>query len=286
MNTDAVYDQPLGLTEVPQIQKLDAQTGQPFGQDDAEGLTLAGARFSWLYYDGYYLSAEQAAESGPPTRTWILETKAGGLLRFSDLEAEGNYLAEGSNPLYHDAAGQCLIPLGTVIIFELSPPPGYLLPDPNPVAVLQISEVENAAQKTLSVDGEPVDLLVVENTWTILEEPRVLRVQKEDIEDETPVPDTEFTLYRETEPGSDIWTEQSLHITDADGKCDFAPIAIGSYKLVETRPNPLYAEAEESGGGERHFEVLPSSTGEVQVFADMLIQLSCEVYKQTIAITS
>ena len=161
-----------------------------------------------------------------------------------------------------------------MIITETLPPPGYLLPEPNPVAVLQITALGETVRKTLTVDGQPLDLLTLDNTWAIVEEPRVLEVTKEDIEDHTPLANTEFTLYRETETGTDTWMEQSVHTTDADGKCSFVPIAIGSYKLVETRPNPLYAEAEEGGGGARHFEVLPSSTGEVQVFSDMAIQLS------------
>jgi hypothetical protein len=282
-----VFDEPLGDPNVVVIRKVDNSTGAPYGKDDPHGLSLAGAIFTWRYYDGMYDTAEEAAASGAPTRTWLLETKAGGVAMYWDADPDFNYLAPGSDAIYHHSGGGPMIPLGTVVIQETTPPPGYLLPNPNPLSVLKIEQVGNSIKKSLTTDGQPVDLLVTGNTLIQPEKPHTVTVEKYDADNDKPLANTEFTLYKETAKGSGVWTRVTTHVTNMKGKCVFSPVVVGSYKLIETRPDPIYATVEESGGvAERYFDISASSTGEVQVFQNDAIQISCEVYKQTIALTS
>lgn len=263
-------DVPLGDPNLMLVQKLDSKTGGAYGQDDPNGLLLADGEFTVRYWDGYYDTVEEAEASGAATRTWVVKTVSNGRAALT-----ASSLVSGSDPLYYHSSGAAIIPLGTVCIQETAPPPGYLLPDPNPVDIQKIEETGNHLA--------PVTRL---NTVTVLEEPHEVIVEKVDSNTGRPVADTEFSLYRESAPGAGDWTEVSRHVTDGNGKCAFSPVATGSYKLDETRANPLYAEIEESGDGAHCFEVTPQSTGEVQVFQNDLIQVAIEVYKKTIPLTN
>jgi len=263
-------DVPLGNTNPLQILKLDATTGEAYGTDDPNGLLLAGAEFTVRYWDGYFDTVEAAMAAGAPKRTWVLKTANHGTAWLTS-----EYLVSGSDALYTDLAGNTVVPLGTIAIQETAPPPGYLLPEPNPVSVQQIRETGLAPA--------PVTML---NAVTVLEVPHIDVAEKVDKDTNAPIADTEFTLYRESAPGAADWQAVSTHVTDAWGQCVFSPVAVGSYKLEETRANPLYAEASESGDGPHYFVITEDSTGEFQMFVNDLIQVSIEVYKKTIPLTS
>jgi hypothetical protein len=156
-------------------------------------------------------------------------------------------------------------------------------------------------QETIAPDGFKLDetihkvKLVYKDQMTAIvtteleleDEPDELILYKRETLTEKPVPDTEFTLYRESAQGAKDWTAVAVLITDEAGKAVFQPLVKGSYKLVESRPNPLYASAQESGEApERLFIIDEHSTDEVQVFHNMPIQVSVEVIKDTINITS
>lgn len=263
---DSPVDDPTRLV----VQKLDVETGEAYGKDDPNGFLLADGEFTIRYWDDYYDTIEDAEAAGPPTRTWIIKTEVNG---HGYLSSE--CLAPGSDNLYMSSGGNPTLPLGCVAIQETTAPPGYLLPDPNPVSFQQIKET-----------GDPLNPVTRLNTVIVEEEPRTVEVEKLETESETPVPNTEFTLYKESSVGADDWTALSTHVTDEFGKCVFSPVAPGSYKLDETRANPEYAELEESGDSAHYFTVTSDSTGEAQVFYNDLIQVSISVYKRTIPLTN
>ena len=265
-----LVDMPYADPALMLVQKLDTRTGEAWGQDDPSGLLLADAEFTVRYWDGYYSTIEEAEASGAPTRTWIFKTIANGRTYLSS-----NLLVPGSDPLYIDQHGDATIPLGTVAIQETKAPPGYYLPNPNPISVQQVRETGNLM--------EPITRL---NPIIQPEVPRDLEVEKVDTDTRAPVANTEFTLSIESAPGVGDWQVVGVHVTDDYGKCVFSPIAPGSYKLEETRPDPNYADADESGDGPHYFTITEASTDEVQVFQNDLIQVSIEVYKRTIPLTN
>ncbi|MDR3136996.1 MAG: hypothetical protein LBU07_06295 [Coriobacteriales bacterium] len=265
-------DEPIVDTAALIAQKLDSETGQAWGKDDPEGASLAGAEFTLRYWDGFYDSLTDAEASGEPTRTWIFATVPGGLL---DLSSPDTYTFISGDPLYHNDRGDIIIPLGTIIIEETKPPDAYLLPSPQEVFVQQIGSLDNQL--------DPVRCLI---TLVIAEHPHAAVVKKIDSDTEVPLPDTEFTLYRESEPGTEDWVEVSRHVTNADGTCVFSPLAVGSYKLVETKEHPRYATVEESGGTEHYFIVTNETGTEFHLFENDLITVAVETYRTTIPVTA
>lgn len=116
-----------GSVEIPQsdpvgmlVGKVDATTNANKPEGSA---SLAGAQFTVRYYDGYYASADAAAASGQPTRTWVFGTDADGFAYYSD-----EYKVSGP-ALYRQTNGDASIPLGTVIVQETKAPAGYNLDD-------------------------------------------------------------------------------------------------------------------------------------------------------------
>ena len=135
-----VKDRPQGSPVTVAVAKADGDTGSKAPQG---GASLAGAEFRLDYFDGPYKTEKEARSSGGPTRTWTIRTDERGEARL-----DKSSLVAGSDALYHNSSGDVAIPLGTVVIREVRPPVGYLLPDPVPVSVQQItsdSELENVA---------------------------------------------------------------------------------------------------------------------------------------------
>lgn len=73
------------------------------------------------YYDGQYDTAKAAADSGEPTRQWVLKVDEDG---FCDLDDK--YFVSGDK-FCHASNGEVTLPLGTVLIRESKAPEGYLL---------------------------------------------------------------------------------------------------------------------------------------------------------------
>jgi hypothetical protein len=190
-----------------------------------------------------------------------------------------------------DAAGTITyspIAAGSYKVVETVAPAGYLLPSQCGYSDEQAFEIKE------SDTAQIVKLTFEDTAGTII-------VNKVDSDTAEPVDNTEFTLYSYpvtlangliTTDVSIItsddpaWAEVDTKVTDAQGKLVFETLPFGYYKIVETRSNPLYATNEESGGTD-HFIVLDkNTTSEVQLFEDDLIQLSCEIFKDTINVTS
>ena len=281
------FDSPVGDTYPLSIKKLDASTGEAHGLDDPQGFMLAGAQFTLHYYYGYYDSVEEAQASGAPARTWILETKVGGTAKLLDNKPRESYLVSGSDPLYRNTDGSPMIPLGTVLIQETKAPDTYLLPDPAPVTIVTVYlDTSGRVARTITTNGASQEYVELYNTLIVKEEPRLIKVRKIDAETGSPILRTEFTLYRKRTPGADNWQTLLTKVTDEDGYLVYAPMPAGSYKLVETRPHQAYASLDESGDGAYYFEVTELTDYMELVIENHAIQISCDIYKDTINITS
>jgi len=220
------------------VRKLDTSTGGAWGMDDAIGKSLAGAQFTIRYYNSYYDTVEEAEASGLPTRTWIIETGIGGAA------ALGNpWLVDGSDALYYDVGGNPTIPLGTVITFESKAPDSYLLPDP----------IEyNIQQVRFDADLQEVIRL---NEIIVPEQPRELELIKVDGRTGEVLPGAVFEIYKESAPGSGIWEFVAEKTTGIGGTFTYSPIAIGSYKLVETMAPAGYLLPAAAGFAETFFTI-------------------------------
>lgn len=125
-----VYDAPQNDPTVMWVGKIDLETTQNMPQGSA---SLAGAEFTVRYYDGQYGTVEAAEASGAPTRTWVVKTNEQG-----EAILDEAFLVSGDD-FYTNSNGAPTIPLGTVLIQETKAPEGYLLPDPAPVYVRNVT---------------------------------------------------------------------------------------------------------------------------------------------------
>lgn len=223
-----VTDYPQGDPAMVAVGKIDKDTTSALPQGDT---SLAGAEFSVQYFDGYYKTEAEAMASGTPTRTWVLKTDENGEARLRD-----SYLVSGSDALYKNSYGDATIPLGTVVVKETKAPKDYVLPNPVPVSVQQVTS-----------DG------VLENVTTY-NTPKITDVVKrgdiaitkayDDSPDEdtgTMVPEADITFdfyashqFSGTTPKDDVKPAFSL-VTDENGYADTSAIYIienedGTYK--------------------------------------------------------
>lgn len=81
--------------------------------------SLAGAEFTFRYYDGQYATVAEAEASGAPTRTWIFRTDEDGEIHYNRA-----WLISGEL-FYYGAAPT--VPIGTLLIQETKAPEGYLI---------------------------------------------------------------------------------------------------------------------------------------------------------------
>jgi LPXTG-motif cell wall-anchored protein len=260
---------PAGDSVVMVVQKFDATTGEAWGKDDPEGASLAGARFTVRYYDGSYTTAAEAEKSGAPTRTWIVETKKGGLARL-----QSDYLVAGSDKLYYNSQGDATLPLGTLLIQETKAPDAYLLPAPNPVSIMRLYLDDGVFKRSIVTDGVTTDYVERLNTLRVKEQPRRLIVCKRDAADGGLLAGAEFTLYRESVKGKGDWKEVARRTTDATGYAEYNPIAIGSYKLVETKAPDGYLLPSETGMSDARVFVLDETS------TDSVIEFTFEDHKR------
>jgi hypothetical protein len=295
-------DPPLYSDSGTLVQKLDAQTGNDHGRDDPGGLFLAAGEFTVKYWSAYHDTANAAYASGPSARTWVLKTEEHGVIDFRNARVK-----PGSDALYMNGAGDVVLPLGTITVQETAPPAGYMLPVPNETAVIQVvadvGSPTGVRELVVTVDATTQNVNKVERKGPIevMEQPHEVEVEKLDETTGGAVDDTEFTLYKYIGAGAPSvaelpkapdadWQPVAVHKTGegalaGSGKCLFSPVAVGSYKLAETRSAATHAASYESGDGPHYFRITDATSSEVQVFENNLAYVSCEVYDQTIRVT-
>lgn len=100
------------------------------------------------------------------------------------------------------------------------------------------------------------------------------------------IPNTEFNLYVD-QASNGNWQFMHKAVTDVNGIIRIPGMGTGTYKLVETKPNPNYALNSETGGSDEViFNISSVDTEAIQVMTNNLIKISCQVDKDTIKKTS
>ena len=123
--TYTVADEPVNDPDSVLLHKVNAKGEEVKLAGDA---TLEGAQYAFDYYDGYYNTVEEAQASGSPMRHWVLKTNSNGFasLQYITKDDHSLLVEEKSDELFYDGAGFAAVPLGTLVIYELEAPTGYL----------------------------------------------------------------------------------------------------------------------------------------------------------------
>jgi hypothetical protein len=223
-------------------------------KDAKTGAVLPGAEF--------VLYKESAKGKGDWTRIVKKVTGADGSFSYSPIET------------------------GSYKLVEAKAPEGYQLP----------SEAGLPTEIAFEIDGLTRERLITATDYARGD----IEIRKFETGIDKPLPNTEFAIYShpvviangeilantaDISATSVEWVEVGRAVSDGDGKVVFN-LPYGYYKIVETRPNPEYASYKESGGTDRFLKLDKHTTDEAQIFENDIIQISCEVYKKTIAVTS
>lgn len=107
-------DQPLNDPPGVRLKKIDRETGTEQVTGAGE---LAGAEYTFKYYDGYYTTEEQL-NGIVPKRTWTLATNEDGIINFMNAK-------KISGDDFYYIGNVRVVPLGTLTIQETKAPKGY-----------------------------------------------------------------------------------------------------------------------------------------------------------------
>ena len=192
-----VSDTPKVTETLLELFKIDLETGQDNPQGNA---SLAGAEFTWKYYDGYYNKGNLPAEA---TRTWTTQTLAekdsDGTVHYVTRLAD-KYKVAGDS--FYSQNGINCLPLGTITVEETKAPTGYLLEGAYMQANGSTEQIKGMYVTQITEDG---DLAVLSGSNQHSVSDKVIRggvkVQKRDLEtkDATPqgnaiLENTEFII--------------------------------------------------------------------------------------------
>lgn len=117
------------VEEVPQgdeveaiIYKLDEEIHDSWNEDNRgqAGATLEGAIYSVRYYDKYFEEVSET-KNMDPVRSWVISTDKSGQAVLDE-----NSVISGDE-LYYSSNGNIILPLGTIVIHEMTAPEGYVL---------------------------------------------------------------------------------------------------------------------------------------------------------------
>ena len=256
VNTVSVPEDPqTGIVAVV-LSKCDKDTGEPEPQGDA---AIEGARFKVSYYDGHYSTVLAAKASGSPLRSWIIETDASGN---AYLDAE--HLVSG-DAFYNQKDGRTVcLPLGCVVIQEVSAPQGYLCDAPAKVVNITSDSATDGTVHTYNAPVMPDTVkrgdyrLFKEVPTTSDEEDQDLtRIAIEGVqfqiinESDSPVlsPDTQELVAR-GEVVTTLVTDENGFATTKDHVPDgwTAALAYGEYRIHECIPPEVAERVKEQSG--------------------------------------
>ena len=259
-----VSDTPKVTETLLELFKIDLETGQDNPQGNA---SLAGAEFTWKYYDGYYNKGNLPAEA---TRTWTTQTLAekdsDGTVHYVTRLAD-KYKVAGDS--FYSQNGINCLPLGTITVEETKAPTGYLLEGAYMQANGSTEQIKGMYVTQITEDG---DLAVLSGSNQHSVSDKVIRggvkVQKRDLETKDATPqgsatlnDTEFTITSLNE--SPVLVEGSFYKkndvvktirTGADGIASTASdtLPYGKYRIDESKSPQGYLT---TGVLSREFEI-------------------------------
>ena len=175
----------LNVSDVPKVTetlvelfKIDMETGKATAQGDA---ALAGAEFTWHYYDGLYTKDNLPEKA---TRTWVTKTVA-------KKDSNGNIhyvtkLADAykvSGDAFYTQNEKSVLPLGTLTVEETKAPDGYLLDGAYMQAGDSTEQIKGMYLTQITEDGE-LAVLSGSNQYSVSDQ--VIRggvkIQKRDLE--------------------------------------------------------------------------------------------------------
>lgn len=247
-----VADTPKATDISIELFKIDMETQKDTPQGDA---SLAGAEFTWRYYDGYYNKDNLPAQ---PTRTWVTKTTAE-----QDSDGTTHYVTKLSDAYkvsgdsFYTQDGKTVLPLGTLTVEETKSPTGYLLEGAYLQAGGSSEQIKGLYVTQITEDGD-LAVLTGSNQYHVSD--KVIRggvkVQKRDLETGGTKPqggatlkDTAFTittlndnavlvegkLYNKGEAVKTIYTGlDGIASTSAD------LLPYGRYELAEQTPPTGY----------------------------------------------
>ena len=173
-----VSDAPKVTETLVDLFKIDMETGKATAQGDA---ALAGAEFTWHYYDGLYTKDNLPEKA---TRTWVTKTVA-------EKDSNGNIhyvtkLADAykvSGDTFYTQNEKSVLPLGTLTVEETKAPDGYLLDGAYMQAGDSTEQIKGMYLTQITEDGE-LAVLSGSNQYSVSDQ--VIRggvkIQKRDLE--------------------------------------------------------------------------------------------------------
>ena len=175
----------LNVSDVPKVTetlvdlfKIDMETGKATAQGDA---ALAGAEFTWHYYDGLYTKDNLPEKA---TRIWVTKTVV-------EKDNNGNIhyvtkLADAykvSGDAFYTQNEKSVLPLGTLTVEETKAPDGYLLDGAYMQAGDSTEQIKGMYLTQITEDGE-LAVLSGSNQYSVSDQ--VIRggvkIQKRDLE--------------------------------------------------------------------------------------------------------
>ncbi|MCB6468595.1 MAG: VaFE repeat-containing surface-anchored protein [Coprococcus comes] len=244
----------LNVSDVPKVTetlvnlfKIDMETGKATAQGNA---ALAGAEFTWHYYDGLYTKNNLPEKA---TRTWVTKTVAE-----KDSDGTIHYVTKltdaykVSGDAFYTQNEKSVLPLGTLTVEETKAPNGYLLDGAYMQAGDSTEQIKGMYLTQITEDGE-LAVLSGSNQYSVSDQ--VIRggvkIQKRDLETKdtkaqgsATLKDTAFAiislnenpvlvegkLYKKNETVKTIQTGiDGIATTTAD------LLPYGKYKLEETK---------------------------------------------------
>ena len=244
----------LNVSDVPKVTetlvdlfKIDMETGKATAQGNA---ALAGAEFTWHYYDGLYTKDNLPEKA---TRTWVTKTVAekssDGSIHYVTKLSDA-YKVSGD--AFYTQNEKSVLPLGTLTVEETKAPDGYLLDGAYMQAGDSTEQIKGMYLTQITEDGE-LAVLSGSNQYSVSDQ--VIRggvkIQKRDLETKdtkaqgsATLKDTAFAIISLNE--NSVLVEGKLYKknetvktiqTGIDGvastSADLLPY--GKYKLEETK---------------------------------------------------
>lgn len=289
-----VSDTPKVTETLLELFKIDLETGKADAQGNA---SLAGAEFTWKYYDGYYNKDNLPAE---PTRTWTTQTLAekdgNGTVHYVTRLAD-KYKVSGDS--FYSQNGINCLPLGTITVEETKAPTGYLLEGAYMQANGSTEQIKGMYVTQITEDG---DFAVLSGSNQHSVSDKVIRggvkIQKRDLETKDAKPqgsatlkDTEFTITSLNE--NPVLVEGTFYSknevvktinTGIDGIASTASdtLPYGKYRLDESKtPNGYLL----TGAVPREFEITENGkivdlTGEESSIYNQIIRGGVKIQKR------
>lgn len=220
------------------LKKIDAETGKEVATGKGE---LAGAEYTFKYYDGQYTSESQLS-GVTPTRTWVLKTNDLGRINFASAEK-----VRGDD-FYVNKVGMRVVPIGTISVQETKEPTGYELD-----SILYIQ----------NITAEEITGNIIQSFQTVTSPEQIIRcgvqIEKHDVElnDKMPQGDAalaeaSFDIYnRNINPvmvGGNLYQKDEVVYTlktDVSGIAKTANdlLPYGDYEIIEKEAPKGYQNA-------------------------------------------